>query len=645
MPSASSSTAPENPLAIGGVFVLRGETYLVDGYLDLTHLIARRESDGQKVRLIIADILDAIATPQSTSTPDEETASSSGTETLSKEDWDIAVARSEKLKTLVEAKRPSKKLAAEVATFFGVHVSTIYRWLKREQQKGIAALAPLHPSGGRGRSRLNDILDDVIWAAIEEHYLTDKKMRISKVMTILGPKCRRANLKVPHANTVRLRVSWLSDKTKDEARDGERGRKRHRPVPGSYKEATHPNSVWQIDHTPLDLCIVDDVYRRNIGRAWLTLVIDVYSRCVVGFYLSLDKPNATSVGMALVHAILPKEGWLAAHGIDVKWPNWGKPIKVHADNDKTFRCDMVTRAAMAQKFDLEWRPVKTPHWGGHIERLLGTLNQEIHTINGTTFSNPTQRGDYKSHEEAEFTFSDSETYVTKYLCGVYHQSKHDGIGRPPIRMYESGILGDAHTLGTGLQAPIKDPMRLRLDFLPFKEVTVQAYGVTWDTITYYDPSIDHWIHARDPETGRKRRFTVRRDPRDLSSIWFLDPDRDVYLKIPYRRMEHPSLNLWELREVRAHLRAQGKEEVDEDLVFDTYEELQRIKNNASDETKEARKRDQKKRTYEKKKAAEAAQVGAATPASQQAPPSRPANTNGLLEDDEEISSFEVVRGG
>ena len=233
MPSTSSSTAPENPLAIGGVFVLRGDTYLVDGYLDLTHLIARRESDGQKVRLIIADILDAIATPPSTSTPDEETASSSGTETLSKEDWDIAVARSEKLKTLVEAKRPSKKLAAEVATFFGVHVSTIYRWLKREQEKGIAALAPLHPSGGRGRSRLNDILDDVIWAAIEEHYLTDKKMRISKVMTILGPKCRRANLKVPHANTVRLRVSWLSDKTKDEARDGERGRKRHRPVPGS----------------------------------------------------------------------------------------------------------------------------------------------------------------------------------------------------------------------------------------------------------------------------------------------------------------------------------------------------------------------------------------------------------------------------
>ena len=83
MPSTSSSTAPENPLAIGGAFVLRGDNYLVDGYLDLTHLIARRESDGQKVRLIIADILDAIATPPSTSTPDEETASSSGTETLS----------------------------------------------------------------------------------------------------------------------------------------------------------------------------------------------------------------------------------------------------------------------------------------------------------------------------------------------------------------------------------------------------------------------------------------------------------------------------------------------------------------------------------------------------------------------------------
>ena len=43
--------------------------------------------------------------------------------------------------------------------------------------------------------------------------------------------------------------------------------------------------------------------------------------------------------------------------------------------------------------DLEWRPVATPHYGAHIERLLGTLNDEIHSAPDTTFSNPRQRGE------------------------------------------------------------------------------------------------------------------------------------------------------------------------------------------------------------------------------------------------------------
>lgn len=36
----------------------------------------------------------------------------------------------------------------------------------------------------------------------------------------------------------------------------------------------------------------------------------------------------------------------------------------------------------------EWRPVAKPRYGAHIERLLGTLNEEIHGLAGTTFSNP-----------------------------------------------------------------------------------------------------------------------------------------------------------------------------------------------------------------------------------------------------------------
>lgn len=79
----------------------------------------------------------------------------------------------------------------------------------------------------------------------------------------------------------------------------------------------------QIDHTPVDLMLVDDVNRQSIGRPWVTFAIDVYSRMILGYYLSLDAPSETSVAMCIAHAVLPKEEWLAAKEIDGEWRVWG----------------------------------------------------------------------------------------------------------------------------------------------------------------------------------------------------------------------------------------------------------------------------------------------------------------------------------
>ena len=63
----------------------------------------------------------------------------------------------------------------------------------------------------------------------------------------------------------------------------------------------------QSDHTLVDVIAVDDVYRRPIGRPWITLMIDIASRTVPGFHLTMLHPSAVSVGMAMRHAVLPKD--------------------------------------------------------------------------------------------------------------------------------------------------------------------------------------------------------------------------------------------------------------------------------------------------------------------------------------------------
>ena len=83
-------------------------------------------------------------------------------------------------------------------------------------------------------------------------------------------------------------------------------------VPGNYRVDNALDAV-QIDHTPVDVIVVNEAHRLPIGRRWLTLAIDVATGVVVGFYVSLEAPSSTSVALCLAQAVLrqtPVLRWL-----------------------------------------------------------------------------------------------------------------------------------------------------------------------------------------------------------------------------------------------------------------------------------------------------------------------------------------------
>jgi putative transposase len=65
----------------------------------------------------------------------------------------------------------------------------------------------------------------------------------------------------------------------------------------------------QIDHTVIDLIVVDERDRQPIGRPYLTLAIDVFTRCVVGMVVTLEAPSAVSVGLCLAPPATSALGW------------------------------------------------------------------------------------------------------------------------------------------------------------------------------------------------------------------------------------------------------------------------------------------------------------------------------------------------
>lgn len=515
------------------------------------------------------------------------------------EAWQLAKSRLEIIKPLLDINGRTRQQVAELALQHSLHINTLYLWLRAYESSGL--LSSLLPKSrkDKGMLKLDDTVEEIIKEAIATEYLSKQKKSQQKVCNKVRQRCLELKLAVPHDNTIRNRIKVLSGEKVAAARLGRKTADLdYKPHEGKFPGADYPLAVVQIDHTKLDIILVDDHYRQPIGRPWITLAFDVCSRMVTGFYVSFDPPSALSTGLCLVHAILPKEKWLLGHEVKSEWPLWGLPAKIHLDNAKEFRGNMLQRACDEYGIDIEWRPVGRPNFGAHVERALGSFAQEIHTLPGTTFSNPRQKGEYDSEGKASLTLTEFETWLTTYIVDVYHQKRHSSIGMSPMMAFQRGIFGNEQQPGSGLPARIADEYRLRLDFMPFELRTVQDYGVVIDEIHYYHDILRPWINAPDPkEPRRKRKFMFRRDPRDISQIWFYDPELNNYFPVPYRDTSHPPVSIWELREARSRAEADGRKEINEHAIFEAYERMREIEQQAIDKSKAARRAVQRRKRH------------------------------------------------
>ena len=203
----------------------------------------------------------------------------------------------------------------------------------------LTSLLPRRRGPERGISLLDEEVDAVIREVIDTVYLTRQRPRIVHLVEEVRRRCVAGGLQVPSRKAITARLQARPAREVVAKREGRKAvRERYLPAVGSL-EAHWPLSLIQIDHTLVDVIVVDSETRAPIQRPWLTLAIDVCTRCVAGFHLSLEPPSATSVALCLAHAALSKEGWLAERGIDAAWPVRGIPERLHLDNAKEFRSE------------------------------------------------------------------------------------------------------------------------------------------------------------------------------------------------------------------------------------------------------------------------------------------------------------------
>ena len=260
----------------------------------------------------------------------------------------------------------------------------------------------------------------------------------------------------------------------------------------------------------------------------------------------------------LAHCVAPKDLWLADRELTFDWPLSGLPDLVYMDNAKEFHAEALRSAAQEYGIDLEYRPPGLPHFGGHIERLIGTMMGAVHLIPGTTFSNIAERGDYASAKKAVMTLSELERWFALQVH-AYHSTIHSNLNATPLTAWKRAVAARKTPIRQMADA---DRHTFFLDLLPGERRKIRRDGIRLFNIHY-------WDNVLSPLAGRvSAPVLVKYDPRDLSTIHYQD-EQGNYWAIPYRDLGAPPISLWEHRAAESALRAEGKHSFNEAEVFST----------------------------------------------------------------------------
>jgi putative transposase len=465
----------------------------------------------------------------------------------------------------------------------GVSRATVWRWIRRLAAEGgrTSALVPQK----RGRRAGITVISSEVEAVIDEHlhryYLRRERPSLSRVVTEIRIACGERGLQAPTRRTVQRRLDAMDEREIMKARQGARAaRQRFGSVPGR-NQADLPLDVVQIDHTPADIILVDSFERKPIGRPWVTLAIDIATRMVTGYYVSFEAPSRLSVALCLTRAVAPKAELLAQLDSNVPWPAQGKPRSIHVDNGRDFRSRAFQAACAEWGIDLVYRPPGSPHFGGHIERLIGTMMGAVHLLPGTTQSSVAAKGSYNAEAMATMTSSEFDTWFALEICR-YNNSIHSSLGCTPVAKWE--------TLSGEMSGDIPFDMdAFRVSFLPSEQRQVRRDGIHLFDIRY-------WSDALAGRVGRKDgKVAVRYDPRDLSAIW-VELEGGRYVEARYRNLEIPQVSLWEYREAMQKGRALGKKGSSEAVLAELINQQRQIADESRVLTKAERRTRERRNT-------------------------------------------------
>ncbi len=272
------------------------------------------------------------------------------------------------------------------------------------------------------------------------------------------------------------------------------------------------------DHWLLDAWIIDEETRTKPSRLWLTLLIDAYSRSILGMALLYEDPCIESIQQALKHAIWEKTSHLE-QGIEQEWGCSGIPLQLFLDNAWAHHSHslenlarVLSRNGVYNSIDLVFRPPYKGRYGAIIERLFKNFSGQVKELVTGAIQSSDPKATRAAANNACLLYPDMNRLLHQLILKYQHTPHRELHGMSPHQKWSEGIQSS----GFPLVPPFSPAMdRLFMRMHP-QTRQVQSRGIPAFGLHYWSPELGGI--ERVDRTGRAVQYNFRYDPVDISRI-------------------------------------------------------------------------------------------------------------------------------
>jgi putative transposase len=412
----------------------------------------------------------------------------------------------------------------------GIAPRTLHRWVARFREAettlgcGYVGLLSRKANQGNRSPKAPEASRALMDTFITKQFETPRHAPAATVYRAYAEACRTQNLPALSARAFYQRIKQHAGPHQTERREGARAAYQETPWfwELEYRTPRHgsrPFEIAHLDHTELDIELRHSTTGQLLGKPWVTLMLDAYSRRILAVYLTFDPPSYRSVMMTLRICVQRFERL---------------PQFLVVDGGKEFHSVYFDSLLAQYRCAKKVRPWAKPHFGSVIERLFETTQtQFIYTLLGNTQAAKrvrllTKAVDPKEH--ALWTLPDLYTYLLEYAYQIYDQNDHSSLGLSPRVAYLWGLKQGGEREHRRI-AYAERFLKATCPSTPKGTALVQkGSGIKLNHFSY-------WNNAFQSPEVIKTAVPVRYDPFDISTAYAQVQGQWVTCRSPYLVLE------------------------------------------------------------------------------------------------------------